>query len=38
VGDAVKVRATGIFISITRDKFSELREAQERRQSGSDAG
>jgi len=38
VGDVVKVRATGIFISITRDKFSELREAQERRESGSDAG
>jgi acyl-coenzyme A thioesterase PaaI-like protein len=38
VGGAVTVRATGLFISISRDKFSELREAQERRGSGSDAG
>lgn len=38
VGGAVTVRATGLFISISREKFSELREAQERRESGSDAG
>ena len=37
-GDVVTVKATGTFISISRDKFSELREAQERRQLGSDAG
>jgi acyl-coenzyme A thioesterase PaaI-like protein len=37
-GDVVTVRATGLFISITRDRFAELHEAQERRGSGSDAG
>jgi predicted thioesterase len=36
VGDGVLVRATGLFISITRDKFAELRDEQERRGSGSD--
>ncbi len=30
-GDVVTVRATGIFISIAREKFEELREAQQRR-------
>jgi len=37
-GDVVTVRATGLFISITRDKFAALRDDQVRRESGSDAG
>jgi acyl-coenzyme A thioesterase PaaI-like protein len=38
MGDVVLVRATGLFISITRDKFSELRDAQEQRGSEFDVG
>jgi len=37
-GDVVTARATGLFISITRDRFADLREEQVRRESSSDAG
>lgn len=35
-GDVVTVKATGLFISITRDRFSELREEQKQREGKAD--
>jgi hypothetical protein len=35
-GDLLTVKATGLFISITRDKFGELREAQKQRLAGAE--